>query len=86
MAKVSGMAGTALSGLQKQVLSLYRRCIRESAKKGPARDIFRHFSRSEFNRYKLLNKRDFTTIEHLLRLGTKRVDTMANPNVKSVHI
>lgn len=78
-------ASPALSGLQKEVLALFRKCLRVSSQKGPAKPLFQHYARSEFNRFKLLNKRDFTTIEHLLRSGNKRLDTMANPQVKNIN-
>lgn len=79
------MAGASLSGLQKEVLSLFRRCLRASSQKGPAKGIFQDYVRSEFSRFKLLNRRDITTIEHLLRSGNKRLDTLSSPHVKSIH-
>ncbi|KAI1659732.1 hypothetical protein F4813DRAFT_387224 [Daldinia decipiens] len=49
-----------LSGLQKDVLSLYRKCLRESRKKPVAtRPHFESFIRSEFEKSIKVDKRDF---------------------------
>ncbi|KAI0539970.1 hypothetical protein GGR58DRAFT_523494 [Xylaria digitata] len=59
-----------LSGLQKEVLSLYRSCLRESRKKPKAtRPHFESFARSEFDKHIKFDKRDFSAIEFLLRKG-----------------
>lgn len=71
-----------LSGLQKQVLSLYRECLRtarrlpiDPAGKGSAVcyivSEFRHKAGT-------VDKLDFQRIEHLLRQGKKRITSLAS--------
>ncbi|TAQ88424.1 hypothetical protein B7494_g3284 [Chlorociboria aeruginascens] len=63
-----------LSGLQKEVLALYRKCLRESRKKPPnARAHFESFTRTEFQKHVTLDKKDFSAIEFLLRKGQRQV-------------
>ncbi|KAM0694667.1 hypothetical protein Q7P36_005023 [Cladosporium allicinum] len=70
------MARTArLSGLQRDVLSLYRRCLRAARLKPAAnRPNFEAFARREFARYLPLDKKDFGAIEFLLRKGQKQLE------------
>ncbi|KAI0889682.1 complex 1 protein-domain-containing protein, partial [Annulohypoxylon maeteangense] len=74
-----------LSGLQKEVLSLYRNCLRESRKKPVAtRPHFESFARSEFHKHIKLDKRDFSAIEFLLRKGRRQLELYSSPGVKDV--
>lgn len=67
-----------LSGLQKEVYSLYRQVIREAAKKECT-----DYAKAEFRkRAKLVKKTDFKTIEHNIRTGRKHLKLMAMPGVK----
>ncbi|KAJ8125710.1 hypothetical protein O1611_g7928 [Lasiodiplodia mahajangana] len=77
-----------LSGLQKEVLSLYRSCLRESRKKPKvARPHFEAFARSEFDRNIKIDKRDFSAIEFLLRKGRRQLDVYSAPvHVIMAHI
>ncbi|OTA37765.1 hypothetical protein BTJ68_01868 [Hortaea werneckii EXF-2000] len=60
-----------LSGLQRDVLSLYRKCLRACrAKPSETKPNFYIFARKEFERNRGLNKKDFGTIEFLLRKDT----------------
>lgn len=77
--------GKALSGLQKDVVRLYRKCVRASFQKGSERDAFLQYSRSQFERFRDLNRKDFATIEHLLRTGTRRLEMLSNPSITRVH-
>ncbi|KAF2684800.1 hypothetical protein K458DRAFT_388501 [Lentithecium fluviatile CBS 122367] len=74
-----------LSGLQRDVLSLYRQCLR-AVKEKPAstRENFRDFARSEFRQHMELNKKDFGTIEYLLRRGRKQLDTYRDEGIQNV--
>ncbi|KAH8145566.1 uncharacterized protein LAJ45_10366 [Morchella importuna] len=57
------------TGIQRDVLALYRLCLREARKKpSDARENFRNFARDEFRAHLDIKKKDFATIEHLLRL------------------
>lgn len=73
------------SGLQQQVLSLYRQCIRISLKKPvETRDRFvRHF-RSTFREQLGVNPRDFNTIEYLLRRGKAKLKALETPDVTDI--
>lgn len=74
-----------LSGLQKDVLSLYRSCLR-AARQKPAdtRPNFEAFARREFEKNINMNKKDFGTIEFLLRKGNRQLETYATPGVTNV--
>ncbi|KAL6357799.1 hypothetical protein LRP88_07975 [Fusarium phalaenopsidis] len=74
-----------LSGLQKEVLALYRNCLRESRKKPQAtRPHFENFARNEFARNLKIDKRDFAAIEFLLRKGRRQLEVYASPGIKDV--
>ncbi|KAK4128924.1 hypothetical protein N657DRAFT_563690 [Parathielavia appendiculata] len=74
-----------LSGLQKNVLALYRQCLRECRKKPEAsRENFRVFARNEFEKNIKIDKRDFGAIEFLLRKGRRQLDMYASPGVKDI--
>ncbi|KAK3341107.1 complex 1 protein-domain-containing protein [Lasiosphaeria hispida] len=76
-----------LSGLQKQILGLYRECIRECRKKPQAsRSHFQAFARNEFNRNIGIDKKDFAAIEFLLRKGRRQLETYASPGVKDIRV
>ncbi|KAF6825763.1 hypothetical protein CMUS01_09708 [Colletotrichum musicola] len=81
------MAGArrGLSGLQKEVLALYRQCLREIRKKPEiAQSHFRSFARTEFDKYLAVDKRDFSVVEHLLRKGRRQLETYSSPSIKDV--
>ncbi|KAK4248477.1 complex 1 protein-domain-containing protein [Corynascus novoguineensis] len=74
-----------LSGLQKEVLALYRQCIRECRKKPEAnRKHFQAFARSEFDKNIKIDKRDFAAVEFLLRKGRRQLDMYSSPGVKDI--
>ncbi|TFB04288.1 hypothetical protein CCMA1212_003638 [Trichoderma ghanense] len=74
-----------LSGLQKEVLSLYRQCLRECRKKPQeTRAHFEKFVRDEFSRNLTIEKRDFAAIEFLLRKGHRQLDVYSSPGIKDV--
>ncbi|KAF7299022.1 hypothetical protein MIND_00850500 [Mycena indigotica] len=76
------------SGLQKEVLSLYRRALRIPRSKPEA-------SRSKWNlmlRYTFRTQAArahpgaFSTIEYLLRAGRRQIDMFEHPSVKDCHV
>ncbi|OXV12012.1 hypothetical protein Egran_00225 [Elaphomyces granulatus] len=74
-----------LSGLQREVLSLYRKCLREVRKKPTnAKVNFREHTRSEFRKYLNVNKKDFATIEYLLRRGYKQLELYSSPGIRNI--
>ncbi|QLG72083.1 hypothetical protein HG535_0C04370 [Zygotorulaspora mrakii] len=75
-----------LSGLQREVLHLYRTSIRIAySKPVDNRPRFFSFIHEEFGKYKDLSRKDFTTIEHLLRVGKKKVEMYSKPELKNIH-
>ncbi|KAF3803669.1 Succinate dehydrogenase assembly factor 1 [Colletotrichum gloeosporioides] len=77
------MAGAkrGLSGLQREVLALYRQCLREVRKKPEVRDLFLW---NEFDKFITVDKRDFSVVEHLLRKGRRQLETYSSPSIKDV--
>ncbi|KAM0198008.1 hypothetical protein ACHAPQ_005811 [Fusarium lateritium] len=74
-----------LSGLQKEVLALYRNCLRESRKKPKTtRPHFESFARNEFHRNLAIDKRDFAAIEFLLRKGRRQLESYGSPGIKDI--
>lgn len=75
-----------LSGLQREVLKLYRACIR-SVKTKPEqnREHWRLYIREEFGKHRHLPKMLFSVIEHLIRVGHRRYEMYLNPNIKDIH-
>lgn len=75
-----------LSGMQKQVLGLYRSLLR-AARSKPAesrRDI-ELFVGSEFRKNaKTIDKKSFQTIEYLLRRGQKQLEMLKSADVNGV--
>ncbi|RDI76378.1 hypothetical protein Vi05172_g13639 [Venturia inaequalis] len=74
-----------LSGIQRDVLSLYRKCMRAANKKpAETKDKFKDFTRSEFRKHLELNKKDFSTIEFLLRKGNRQLEIYEDPGIKNI--
>lgn len=74
-----------LSGLQRDVLSLYRKCLR-AARTKPAekRHNFYAFARHEFEKNINMDKKDFSTIEFMLRKGTRQLEIYEAPNITNI--
>mmetsp|Transcript_25567 Transcript_25567/g.37770 ORF Transcript_25567/g.37770 Transcript_25567/m.37770 type:complete len:91 (-) Transcript_25567:582-854(-) len=83
-----------LSGLQRDVLSLYRIILRVTkGKDDPGcsfltcllkKETSTNYARNEFRRQALIVKRsDFKTIEYQLRKGHKQIKLLKLPGVKS---
>ncbi|KAI0648055.1 hypothetical protein C8Q79DRAFT_953397 [Trametes meyenii] len=72
------------SGLQRDVLALYRRALRMVRTKPPAaQPKFRLFVRYSFKtQASAISPRDISTIEHLLRRGTRQIEMYEDSNVR----
>ncbi|BGP73834.1 hypothetical protein NBRC10513v2_007253 [Rhodotorula toruloides] len=77
-----------LTGLQRQVLSLYKRSLRMvRAKPADTRPAWYRFVSHQFRDPELgggLRRKDIAAIEHLLRRGEKMLDSYGSPGVKNV--
>lgn len=75
------MAGPKLSGMQKQVLSLYRAFLRVARSKSPEdRRQIESVVSVEFRRNaKQIDRKNFIYIEYLLRRGNKQLDQLKSP-------
>ncbi|KAK7251764.1 hypothetical protein RIF29_35248 [Crotalaria pallida] len=73
--------GPRLSGMQKQVLSLYRGFLRAARTKSPEeRHKIESIVSEEFHRNsKEVDRKNFLYIEYLLRRGKKQLDQLRNP-------
>jgi len=70
----------ALSGLQKEVLSLYRALLRASR----SQPQLRQHVQGEFRDHKSIHRLDVERIEYLLRKGRKQLDIMNMEGVRKV--
>ena len=71
-----------LSGMQKQVLSLYRGFLRAArSKSSEDRCKIESFVSAEFrHNSKQVDRKNFVYIEYLLRLGKKQLDQLKSPD------
>ncbi|KAF2790912.1 hypothetical protein K505DRAFT_250155 [Melanomma pulvis-pyrius CBS 109.77] len=75
----------ARSGLQRDVLSLYRQCMRAVREKpAETRENFRSFARTGFRDHITVNKKDFSTIEYLLRKGRRQLEIYQDPGIRNI--
>ncbi|OSD07221.1 hypothetical protein PYCCODRAFT_1463520 [Trametes coccinea BRFM310] len=76
------------SGLQREVLALYRRALRMVNTKPPtAQPKFRLFVRYSFKTQATsISPRNISTIEHLLRRGRRQIEMYEDPNVRDCWI
>ncbi|KAF1845706.1 uncharacterized protein K460DRAFT_312376 [Cucurbitaria berberidis CBS 394.84] len=75
-----------LSGLQKDVLSLYRQCLRAVRQKpAETQSHFRDFAKAEFQKHVHVGKKDFGTIEYLLRRGRNQIELYSDPGIRDIH-
>ncbi|KAF8086144.1 hypothetical protein N665_0634s0029 [Sinapis alba] len=80
------MGAPKLSGMQKQVLSLYRGFLRATRSK-PTEDRKRieMIVSTEFRKNsKEVDRKNFQYIEYLLRLGHKQLDQLKSPDMVSI--
>ncbi|SCV06091.1 LANO_0H21902g1_1 [Lachancea nothofagi CBS 11611] len=75
-----------ISGLQREVLQVYRHCIRAAHRKPLTNQPnFVRYIRTEFSKYRDISRKDFSTIEHLLRVGNRRLKMYSASEVKDIH-
>lgn len=76
-------SGKKLSGMQKQVLALYRGFLRAARSKSPEdRTQIESFVSSEFRRNsQLIERKNFLYIEYLLRRGKKQLEQLKSPDM-----
>lgn len=74
--------GAKLSGMQKQVLGLYRGFLRAARTKSPEeRRQIESIVSAEFRcNSKLVDRKNFIYIEYLLRRGKKQLDQLSSPD------
>ncbi|KAL6315649.1 hypothetical protein AAG906_004820 [Vitis piasezkii] len=74
-------SGPKFSGMQKQVLGLYRGFLRAARSKSPEdRRRIESFVSAEFRRNsKLVDRKNFLYIEYLLRRGKKQLEQLNSP-------
>ncbi|PON96229.1 LYR motif-containing protein [Trema orientale] len=79
-------SGPRLSGMQKQVLSLYRGFLRAArSKSAEERHKIESIVSTEFRRNaKQVDRKNFIYIEYLLRRGKKQLDQLKNPDTISL--
>ncbi|KAG0592805.1 hypothetical protein M758_1G274300 [Ceratodon purpureus] len=71
-----------LSGMQKQVLSLYRSYLRAArSKPAESRKDIELFVGAEFRKNARLDKKDFQSIEFLMRRGHKQLEMLKDRDV-----
>ncbi|RKP36794.1 hypothetical protein BJ085DRAFT_509, partial [Dimargaris cristalligena] len=72
------------SGVQIDILHLYRDCFRAvRSKPKPAQTRFKLFIRHEFRKAEV-GPRDFDAIEYLLRRGKRQLELYKDPNVRDI--
>ncbi|KAF7768003.1 hypothetical protein Agabi119p4_7246 [Agaricus bisporus var. burnettii] len=76
------------SGLQKDVLALYRRALRMvKTKPQAAQHKFLLYIRYTFHQNAAsISPRNVSAIEHLLRVGGRQIDMYENPGVKDCFV
>ncbi|KIK52048.1 hypothetical protein GYMLUDRAFT_180533 [Collybiopsis luxurians FD-317 M1] len=76
------------SGIQKDVLSLYRRALRMVKTKPPStQDKFSLFVRYTFRQNaSSVSPRDVNAIEHLMRKGKRQLEMYEHPSVKDCRV
>jgi succinate dehydrogenase assembly factor 1 len=80
---------SSASGLQKQVLSLYRRALRfaRTARPFPENQALVEFVKLEFrNGAKEVRRSDFRKVEHLLRQAEKQLKTYAKMGIAGISV
>ncbi|KAI1614353.1 complex 1 protein-domain-containing protein [Exophiala viscosa] len=74
------------SGLQREVFKLYRQCLRAASRKPEtSRQHFREAAQREFRRNQDVDKKDFSAIEALLRMGSRKLELYSSPGVRDIH-
>ncbi|KAL4423286.1 hypothetical protein ABPG77_004555 [Micractinium sp. CCAP 211/92] len=84
---MSPRPGPKLSGLQRQVLSLYRSALRVSRNKELAGgDSIAAYAREELDRNRGIDRKDILRIEHLIRKGRRQLDLFRASEVTGIRL
>lgn len=76
-----------LSGLQRQVLGLYRDVLRAArTKDAEARASIQQYARSEIDSHMNVDRKNHQLIEHLVRKGRRQLDLLRQPSVTGVQL
>lgn len=79
--------GKRLTGLQKQVLALYRSCLRGARAKPPAaRTALYAYARDEFHKHQHVSHSAIQLIEHLMRRGHKQLELLSKKEAQGIHV
>lgn len=74
------------SGLQKDVIHLYRACLRAvRTKPADTQDNWYAYVRNSFDEHMKVKKKDFATIEYHLRIGNRKLEQYAQPGITAIH-
>ncbi len=74
-----------VSGLQREVLALYRLVLRAvRAKPAESRAEFRRFAREQLDAKRGVDRKDFLRIEDLLRRGRRQLELFGRPDVMHI--
>lgn len=73
--------------IRGSIFSLYRRCLRAARTKPEStRPNFERVIRTEFRKNQhAVSRKDFGTIEFLLRMGERKLETYGASTVKDIH-
>ncbi len=75
------------SGLQKQVLQLYKDFLIEIARKdSQVQGKFKTFIKNEFLTKREIPKKDYDSIEYFLRLGRKQLEILKSNSVTDINL
>ncbi|CAM9574823.1 unnamed protein product [Choristocarpus tenellus] len=85
LSSVEGMSPSRMSGVQMEVVHLYRKVLRAARAKGNGmRNGTVEFAKKEFREQAYsVSRTDFQTIEHMLRYGYKKVKLLNMPGVQA---
>ena len=77
-----------LNGLQKQALALYKEYIKMTYTKPVQNQFkFKKYSKKLFyDKLHTIDRKDFSTIEYLLRFGARKLESLQNKQVKDINI
>lgn len=74
------------SGLQNDVIHLYRACLRAvRTKPEETQPNWHAFVRRNFDEHMKVKKKDFVTIEYHVRVGNRRLEQYSQPGITNIH-
>lgn len=71
---------------QRQVLSLYRTVLRTARGKDLQADPIANFARTEFERHRQVDKKNYQLIEHLMRKAKRQLAMVQQKEVTGVKV